>query len=91
MTQAYDLTAILRMKKDKTKYRFSNYKGGATQYEMLNATELFNKLVRKQWDKIPGMPYQAKTIEVELNLASKKTDPEQWITVRLHHISLLSV
>jgi IS4 transposase len=38
--------------------------------------------VRKQWNKIHGSTYQTKTIDVELNLAEKPSDPDQWRTVR---------
>jgi hypothetical protein len=86
LTEECSLTAILRMKKDKTKYRWSQFENGVMQQEMLNAVELFQKVVRKQWDKISGMPYQAKTIEVDLNLAQKKSAPDQWITVRLQFV-----
>jgi len=86
LTEACCLTAILRMKKDKTKYRLSRFENGKRHQEMLSATELFEKVVRKQWDKIPGMSYQAKTIDVELNLAQKKSEPDQWIKVRLQFV-----
>ena len=86
LTEECDLTAILRMKKDKTKYRLTTFKDGETQQEMLTATELHKKVVRKQWDKIPGTAYQAKTINVELNLAEKPSAPDQWISVRLQFV-----
>ncbi len=86
LTEECNLTAILRMKKDKTKYRYTTFKNGETQEKMLTATELFRKVVRKQWDRIPGTAYQAKTVNVGLNLAKKKSDPDQWITVRLQFV-----
>lgn len=83
MAQDNNLTAVLRMKKDKTNYRYTTFSHGKKQESMLNATALFQQVVRKQWDKIPGTRYQAKSLEVGLNLAKKSTDPDQWITVRL--------
>src|SRR5208283_6063138 len=38
---------------------------------------------RCQWQKIPGQPYQAKALDVELNLSSAKDEADQWIKVRL--------
>lgn len=86
MTRENSLTTIVRMKKDKTKYRYTTFKGGKRQEQMLNAVELFQKAVRKQWNKIPGTPYQAKTLRVEINLANKPSDPADWITVRLQFV-----
>jgi hypothetical protein len=74
------------MKKDKMKYRYTTFKKGERQEQMLTAVELFQQAVRKQWDKIPGTCYQAKTINVELNLAQKKSAPDHWITVRLQFV-----
>ncbi len=85
LTEDCDMTALLRMKKDQTKYRFSTQKEGEIHYHMLNATELFQHVVRKQWDKIPGTSYQSKVIDVELNLAKKKGD-STWIKVRLLYV-----
>jgi hypothetical protein len=38
--------------------------------------------VRKAWQPIRGQKYQAKIVDVELNLAESK-DPEHWVKVRL--------
>ena len=86
MTEKNNLTTIVRMKKDKTQYRYTTYNKGKVQQQMLTAVELFQKAVRKQWDKIPGTPYQAKIITVDLNLAEKKSDPDNWITVKLQFV-----
>lgn len=80
------MIAILRMKKDKMKYRYTTFKNGNKQTQLLNAVELFQKAVRKQWEKIPNTVYQAKTITVELNMAEKKSAPDNWITVRLQFV-----
>ncbi|MCU7836387.1 MAG: hypothetical protein KZQ83_14200 [gamma proteobacterium symbiont of Taylorina sp.] len=46
--------------------------------------ELFQYSVRKNWQKIPGQPYQCKVLDVELNLTnSTSKEPEQWRNVRL--------
>jgi len=86
LTEENSMTALLRMKKDKMKYRYTTFNEEEKQEQMLTAVELFQKAVRKQWDKIPGTSYQAKTINVELNLAKKKSDPDHWITVRLQFV-----
>jgi len=86
LTEENSMTAILRMKKNTMKYRYTTFKNGKKQQQLLTAVELFQKVVRKQWDKIPGTCYQAKTINVELNLAQKKSDPDYWITVRLQFV-----
>ena len=83
MAEDNDLTAVLRMKKDKTKYRYTTFKREGKQEQMLTATDLFQQVVRKQWEKIPGTRYQAKRLEVGLNLAKKSTAPDHWVTVRL--------
>lgn len=83
LTEECNLIAVLRMKKDKTQYRFTTFVDGEANYQMLTANELFKKKVRKKWDRIPGTPYFGKTIDVELNLADKKTNPDQFQPVRL--------
>ena len=80
------LTAILRMKKDKTTYRLTTFRDTVMHKQMLTATELFQNVVRKQWETIPGTSYQAKTLKVEINLAKKKAGPDQWITVRMQSV-----
>ncbi len=82
LTEECGLTGVLRMKKDKTKYRYTTYEGNIVHHQMQNAAELFRQTVRKQWESIPGTPYQAKVLDVELNLA-EKNNPDQWRTVRL--------
>lgn len=86
MTEKNSLTAIVRMKKNKTQYRYTTFNQGEVQKQMLTAVELFQKAVRKQWEKIPGTPYQAKIITVDLNLAEKKSAPDHWITVQLQFV-----
>lgn len=91
MTEENSLSAIVRMKKDKTKYRYTTFNNGKVQQQMLTAVELYQSAVRKQWDKIEGTPYQAKTLDVELNLAKKKSAPDCWITVRLQFVQGIDV
>ena len=86
MTEENSLTAIVRMKKDKTKYRYTTFKKGKAQDQLLNAVELYKKAVRQQWKKVPGTAYQAKMLSVDLNLAQKKSDPDHWITVNLQFV-----
>ena len=83
LTEECDLIALLRMKKDKTQYRFTYFENGVAHYKILTATELHQEVVRKNWDKVSGTPYQAKLVDVELNLAEQKDEPERWRKVRL--------
>jgi hypothetical protein len=69
LCQETALTAILRMKKSKLKYRISDYANGKVIQREMNVKALYQDSVRKQWKKIPGQKYQAKVIDVELNLA----------------------
>ncbi len=83
LTESCDVTAVLRMKKDKTLYRLTTVKNGVVEHQLFNASQLFQRVVRKQWQRVPGTPYQTKVVDVELNLADKTTDPDRWIKVRL--------
>jgi hypothetical protein len=83
LTQSTDLTAILRMKKDKTLYRYSYYANGEQHTIMANANDLYSHHVRKQWQKIQGTPYRYQVLDVELNLALSPKDAAQWVAYRL--------
>lgn len=83
LTQAMDLTAILRMKKDKTRYRYSYYAKGKQHTVMANAKDLYCHHVRKQWQKIKETHYRYKILDVELNLAALAKEDAQWVSYRL--------
>ncbi|MCK5477391.1 MAG: transposase [Methylococcales bacterium] len=83
LTQATDLTAILRMKKDKTLYRYSYYAKGEQHTVMANAKDLYSHHVRKQWHKIQETKYRCKVLDVELNLTSSAKEEAQWVSYRL--------
>jgi hypothetical protein len=83
LCQETALTAILRMKKSKLNYRVSEYRGGEVIRREMDVKALYQQSVRKQWTKIPGQAYQAKVIDVELNLAQTPKEEAQWISVRL--------
>lgn len=83
LTQATDLTAILRMKKDKTQYRYSYYSNGARCTTLADARELYSHHVRKQWQSIQGTRHHYKLLDVELNLASSPNEAPQWVPYRL--------
>ena len=83
LCQKTELTAILRMKKSKLHYRISEYKHGKVIQRELDIKALYQHSIRKQWKSIPGQRYQAKTVDVELNLALTAKQDAQWITVRL--------
>ena len=77
------MTAILRMKKDATQYRYSYYANGQQHTVMANAIELYRLPMRKQWQVIPGTRYQSKVLDVELNLAVSPKDESVWVSYRL--------
>jgi hypothetical protein len=81
MTEECSLTAILRMKKNKTRYRVTEIINGNKKVSMLNAEEIYKRFIRKKWDKAENT--QLKHVDVELNLAQTKKDETQWIKIRL--------
>lgn len=83
LSQEAALVAILRMKKNKTKYRVSEYVDGNVVKQEMDVKALYRHGVRKKWQTIPGQAYQAKTLDVELNLAESADMLEQWTNVRL--------
>ena len=82
LTQEASLVPVLRMKKNKMKYRMNERVHGETVGLELDIQALYRHSIRKNWEAIRGQKYQAKAIDVELNLAEPK-EPEQWIKVRL--------
>lgn len=82
LSQETALVPVLRMKKNKMKYRLSEIVRGQVVTKELDVQSLYKRSVRKAWQPIPGQKYQAKAVDVELNLAEAK-EPEQWIKVRL--------
>ena len=83
LSQETALVAILRMKKNKMKYRISEYVEGSMVRQELDARALYRHSVRKKWQMIAGCGYQAKMVETELNLAESPKASEQWVKVRL--------
>jgi len=82
LSQETALVPVLRMKKNKMKYRLSEFVRGKTVTWELNVQALYKRFVRKAWQPIRGQKYQAKIVDVELNLAENK-DREEWVKVRL--------
>ncbi len=77
------LTPIVRMKKNTMKYRHSLYMPDKVVCKEMDLCALYQSAVRGHWQKIPGQPYQSKTIVVDLNLNDPKTETARWIKVRL--------
>jgi len=77
------LTSIVRMKKNKMKYRHSLHMPDKVVCQELDLCALYRSAVRGQWEKIPGQPYQSKTVVVDLNLNGPKDEVARWIKVRL--------
>jgi SRSO17 transposase len=77
------LTAILRMKKNTMKYRYTEFRQGQVIHRHCDVKALYRVAIRGRWEKIPGQPYQAKAVAVELNLSESPDAPEHWIKVRL--------
>lgn len=75
-----NLIPVLRMKKNNTQYRYTNSKGKTL---MLNAEELYKQVVKGNWDRLAGLGYQAKTVDVELNLVTEKNEKAYWVKTRL--------
>ena len=83
MSEAAALIPILRMKKDATKYRWTHWQQGQAVSTEAPVKTLYRACIRSQWENIPGQPYQAKVLDLELNLASDPKAPAQWRKVRL--------
>lgn len=81
--QSLALIAVLRMKKNKMKYRINGANGRAQE---LDAQSLYARAVKGEWKKVHNMPYRAVTLDVELDIADEETKKEgaaQRIKVRL--------
>ncbi len=78
-----NLVAVLRMKKSKLKYRVTDTVDGRQVKQNLDAKALYQHSARKQWQRIAGQKYQAKVVDVEVNLTENKKDPAKWTKVRL--------
>lgn len=83
LSQEASLVPVLRMKKNKMKYRLTEYRQGQPVTRDLDIQALYKHCVRKDWRKIPGQAYQAHVVDAELNLAECAKAPEQWVKVRL--------
>ena len=77
------LTPILRMKKNLMKYRLSEVKDGQVLHKDMNVAELFQSQVRCKWDRISGLPYESKVLDVGLNLDDSTDKTTCWRKVRL--------
>ena len=88
LTQETALVPVLRMKKNNMKYRLSEFVRGKTVSQELDLQALYKRCVRKAWQPIRGQKYQAKIVDVELNLAETK-DLEQWVNVRLLFVRVM--
>lgn len=77
------LTPILRMKKNTMNYRLTECQEGRLIHRDMDVKALYKSCVRCQWQKIPGQPYQAKALDVELNLSGTQDEADQWVKVRL--------
>ncbi len=75
-----DVTAILRMKKNKMKYRLCTETG---ETKALNAKELYQYAVKGEWQKMEGMPYRVVAMNVELEIEAEEEKKTQWISVKL--------
>ena len=83
MIEEASLIPILRMKKDAMRYRWRRWQRGQWVATPADVKTLYRACVRGQWEKIPGQPYQAKALDVELNLEGDSKMPPQWRKVRL--------
>ena len=83
-TKSLDMTAILRMKRNKLKYRVTV----EANTQLLDAKELYQQAVRKQWKKVRGMPWKAVEMIVEVDLATEKGKDKP---AEYHEVKLLFV
>ena len=51
--------------------------------QLLNAQQLYAQVVRRKWKKVPGLPWKAVVLDVELDLAEKGDKKPRWRAVRL--------
>jgi len=75
-----DVCAILRMKKNKMKYRAVV---SGRKKQLLNAQELYTYAVKREWKKVRSLPWKAVTLDVELDLSEKDEKKPRWQPVRL--------
>jgi len=75
---------IVRMKNNKTRYRYVSYQDGQEVRSEYTAQQLYKEVVKKNWKRCgSSSPYQSVSVEVELNLASTDKEPEQWVKTKL--------
>ena len=77
---------VLRMKNDKTLYRYYTIKEGRKIYQDYNAQQLHQKVIRKHWKTCTNTPYQTVSVNVELNLAKSDKEPAHWVNVQLLYV-----
>ncbi len=77
---------IVRMKNDKTVYRYCIIKAGRKVYQTYNAQQLYQQVVRKNWTSCADTPYQSVSVDVELNLAKSDKEPAQWVKAQLLYV-----
>ncbi len=77
---------IVRMKNDKTLYRYCTIKDGRKVYQNYNAQQLHQEIVRKNWKTCADTPYQSVSVNVELDLAKSDKEPAQWVNVQLLYV-----
>jgi SRSO17 transposase len=77
---SFGVCAILRMKKGNMKYRVATQ---GRKKELLDAKELYGKVVKQNWKKVRGMPWKAVSLTVELDLSEDNQKQPEWKTVQL--------
>jgi len=77
------LTPIVRMKKNRLKYRHRLSVAGQVIDQEMDLGALYRSAVRGHWEKVPGQPYRSKTLVVALNLNGPQDAVARWINVRL--------
>ena len=61
--------------KERDQYRRSEFQQGQMRHRDCDVRALYRAGIRGHWDQIPGQPYQAKAVAVELNLSESPQDP----------------
>jgi hypothetical protein len=73
------LVGIVRMKNNKMKYRLVI----DGKVKLLCANALYKEHVKGCWQTLNQVPYQSKSIAVELNLANSDKESAPWVKVKL--------
>lgn len=76
---------VIRMKNDKTLYRYETIIDGQKVHHDYNAQQIHQKVVRKNWKTCANTPYQSVSVQARLNLSQPEKEPH-WVNVQLLYV-----